>query len=127
MNLYNGNGVTTEYVWEGDELKACNTEGGLITIDFVASDAPAQALFQNMSYDLLLSELCTQGCFGKLPVHMPAKRTMTTALPVPGMAPIVIISNYTYTVNAEGRLATSLKTDETNGDTTQHTFIWKEL
>ena len=68
-NSSDGQGVTNVYVWEGDELKACNTEGNAITLDFVASDVPAQALFQNMSYDGELAVLCTQGCFGKLPAH----------------------------------------------------------
>ena len=121
-----GGGATSDYVWEGDELKACNMEDGSITIDFVASDAPAQALFHNLDYDVMLSVLCTQGCFGKLPAHMPAKRTMTTSLPIPGMDPIIMTSTYTYTVDADGHLATSMETKESNGDITQHTFNWEE-
>ena len=121
-----GNGATTEYVWEGDELKASSMGDGVITDDFVASDAPAQALFQKMDYDVTLSDLCTQGCFGKLPAHMPSKRTMTITLPIPGMEPVVTPSSFTYTVNAEGRLATCVETDETNGDITKYTFIWEE-
>ena len=53
------------------------------------------------------------------------KRTLTTAFPIPGIDPIVKITNFTYTVNAEGRLATSVETDETH--TTNYTFIWEEL
>ena len=125
-NSPDSQGLTDYYVWEGDELMACNTEGGYITIDYVASDAPAQALFHYLSYDRELEVLCPQGCFGKLPAHMPAQKTLTTALPIPGMAPIIITTNYTYTVDAEGRLATSVATDETNGDTTSYTFNWEE-
>ena len=50
---------------------------------------------------------------------------MTTTLPIPGMEPVVMPYSYTYTVNAEGRLATCAETDETH--TTNYTFIWEEL
>ena len=119
-------GATSIYVWEGDELKACNTEGNAIALEYVASDAPAQAMFHIMSYDGELAVLCTQGCFGKLPAHMPAKKTFTTSLPIPGMPPIVRISNYTYTVNADGRLASCVEIDETDDNTTNYTFNWEE-
>lgn len=125
-NISDGQGITNVYVWEGDELKACNTEGDAITIDYVASDAPAQALFQNMSYDGDLAVLCTQGCFGKLPAHMPAQKTVTTSLSIPGMPPVIKTSNFTYTVDAEGRLATCVETDASNGSTTHYTFNWEE-
>ena len=121
-----GQGVTNVYVWEGDDLMACNTEGNSITIEYVPSDAPAQALFQDMSYEGDLAVLCAQGCFGKLPAHMPAQKTMTTSLAIPGVPPIIKTSNYTYTVDAEGRLATSMETDGTTGSITQYTFIWEE-
>ena len=121
-----GQGITNVFVWEGDELKACNTEGNAITLDFVASDVPAQALFQNMSYDGELAVLCTQGCFGKLPAHMPAQKTVTTSLSIPGVPPVIKTSNYTYTVDDEGRLATSVETDGTTGNTTHYTFNWEE-
>ena len=120
-------GTTTNYIWEGDELRACNTEGDAITIDYEASDVPAQAQFSNMGYDVELAVLCTQGCFGKLPAHMPAKRTLTTAFPIPGMPPIVITTNYTYTVDAEGHLASSEETTDTNDNNiTKYTFNWEE-
>ena len=119
-------GITNNYVWEGDELRACNMEGDAITIDFVTSDAPAQALFFNLSYDNELADLCAQGCFGKMPAHMPAQRTLTTTLPIPGMDPIIVITNYTYTVDAEGRLATSEETKENEDDTTIYILNWEE-
>lgn len=121
-----GQGITNVFVWEGDELKAYNIEGNSITIDYVPSDAPAQALFQNMSYEDDLAVLCTQGCFGKLPAHMPAQKTVTTSLSIPGVPPVIKTSNYTYTVDDEGRLATSVETDGTTGNTTHYTFNWEE-
>lgn len=116
-------GSNTIYVWEGDDLKAKNTEDGLITVDYLPSDAPAQALFFSVGYDFELEDLCAQGCFGKLPAHMPAQRTVTTTLPVPGMDPLVVTATFNYTVNAEGRLATCV---ETSGSTS-YTFIWEDL
>ena len=125
-NDANAQGVTVNFVWEGDELKARNTEGDIITIDYVASDAPAQALFSIIGYDIFLEELCAQGCFGKLPAHMPAQETITTAIPIPGMDPLVVTTNYTYTINADGRLATCVETGGANDETTNYTFIWEE-
>ena len=119
-------GATVNFVWEGDELKARNMEGGIITIDYVASDAPAQALFSIIGYDIFLEDLCAQGCFGKLPAHMPAQETITTTLPIPGMDPIVVTTNYTYTVNTEGRLATCVETGGANDQATNYTFNWEE-
>jgi hypothetical protein len=119
-------GITVNFVWEGDELKARNTEGNLITTDYVASDAPAQALFNIIGYDIFLEDLCAQGCFGKLPAHMPAQETITTTLPVPGTDPLVMITNYTYTVNADGRLATCVETGGADDRTANYTFNWEE-
>lgn len=118
-------GVTVNFVWEGDELKARNT-GDVITIDYVASDAPAQALFSITGYDIYLEDLCAQGCFGKLPAHMPAQETITTTIPIPGMAPLVVTTNYTYTVNTEGRLTTCVETGGADDHTTNYTFNWEE-
>ena len=121
-----GQGVTNNYVWEGDDLVAANMEGGPVTIEYVPSDAPAQALLDKIGYNLNLKDLCTQGCFGKLPAHMPAQGNITTTIPIPGMAPIVETINYTYTVNADGRLATCLETGGTDNRTTNYIFNWEE-
>ena len=121
-----GQGATNTYVWEGDDIVAVNTEGGIISIEYVASHAPAQALFHILRYNIELSALCAQGCFGTLPAHMPAQRTMTTSVPIPGMPPIIETSNYTYTVDAEGHLTTCVETGETNDHTTNYTFNWEE-
>ena len=121
------NGSTINFVWESDELKSSNTEGDLITVDYVASDAPAQALFNIIGYNIHLHDLCAQGCFGKLPAHMPAQSTITTSIPIPGFSPLVVTSNYIYTVDAEGRLATCVGTSSNEEDTSNYTFNWEEL
>ena len=119
-------GTTSNYIWEGDELKTCSSESGIITIDYEASDVPAQAQFSNMSYDIELAVLCTQGCFGKLPAHMPAKRTLTTGIPIPGMPLFIETTNYTYTIDAEGRLATSTEIREGYEDSAFYIYNWEE-
>lgn len=121
-----GQGVTNNYVWEGDELVARNMEGGPVTVDFVPSDAPAQALLNMIGYSSILEDLCTQGCFGKLPAHMPAQKTLTTTFPIPGMDPHVVTTNFTYTVNADGRLATCVETGGADNRTTNYNFNWEE-
>ena len=119
-------GTTQIFTWEGDEIRSVSTSEGFIVLDYETSDAPAQALLHLLGYNIELSELCLQGCFGSLPAHMPSKRTMTTTLPIPGMDPFVWTNNYAYTLNAEGRLATLVDTGDSHGETTSYTFIWEE-
>ena len=76
----NSVGVTENYTWEDEEIRSIST--------YETSDAPAQAMFTAIGYDSYFSELCTQGCFGTLPAHMPSKRTITDTLPIPGMPPM---------------------------------------
>ena len=120
------NGLTQNYVWEGEEIRSISASEDAMVLDFETSDAPAQAMFNVIGYDSSLSELCTQGCFGKLPAHMPSKRTMTITLPLPGMPPYVYTNNYTYTLNAEGRLATIKDTNDSSNETATYTLIWEE-
>lgn len=117
----NGGGALTKYIWEGEELRSTDTGDGMLTTVYETSDAPAQAMFGTLLGHLEIPELCAQGCFGKMPAHMPSKETFTSALPIPGMDPIVKVTEYTYTTDAEGRLATY----EANG-TTRYTFNWEE-
>lgn len=116
-------GVTTTCVWEGEEMKSSNLADGMMTVDYETSDAPAQALLSLFDYHSSLSDLCAQGCFGKTPAHMPSKRTLTTTLSIPGMNPVVKVFDYTYTTDAEGRLATY---EETGTRTVRYTFNWEE-
>lgn len=121
-----GEGFTQDYIWEDGDIRSITTPDSSIVTDFESSDAPAQALFNLIGYDNSFSELCAQGCFGTLPAHMPSKRTLTTTFPIPGMPPVVLINNYTYTLNAEGRLATFEDINESNNSTTSYTLIWEE-
>lgn len=121
-----GEGFTQDYIWEGGDIRSITTPDGSIVTDFESSDAPAQALFNLIGYENSFSEISAQGCFGTLPAHMPSKRTLTTTFPFPGMPPIVINNNYTYTLDAEGRLATFEDTNESNNSTTSYTLIWEE-
>lgn len=119
-----GGGALTKFNWEGEEVRSTDTGDGMLTVDFETSNTPAQTMFSILGYEVEISELCTQGCFGKLPAHMPSKRTVTTALPIPGMDPMVKVFDYTYTTDAEGRLAT-YESNSDNG-TTRYTFNWEE-
>lgn len=117
-------GINSVYVWEGGELKAVNTEDGVLSVEYETSDAPAQALFINMGYDEL-AQLCAQGCFGKLPAHMPSKRTVITTFPSP-MPSLSVPFDYVYTTNADGRLATCTETRSSDGGVAHYTFNWEE-
>ena len=119
-------GATQNYTWEGEEIRSINTNDGAIVIDYETSDVPAQAKFDLLGYYGGFQELCTQGFFGTLPAHLPSKRTMTVALPIPGMSPYVYTNNYAYTLNAEGRLATVEDMNESSNETTTYTLIWEE-
>jgi len=119
-------GVTQNYTWEGEEIRSISAGDGIMVTDFETSDAPAQAMFNEIGYDASLWMLCTQGCFGTLPSHMPSKRTNTVEFPIPGMPPYVTVDTYTYTLNAEGRLATMEAVMETPDEAPTYTFIWEE-
>lgn len=120
----NGGGALTKFNWEGEELRSTDTGDGMLVNDYETSDAPAQGMLSILDYHDDFWELCAQGCFGKLPAHMPSKRTLTSNFPFPGMDPIVKVFNYTYTTNAEGRLATYESNSE-NG-IVKYTFNWEE-
>ena len=115
-----GDELTHTFVWENGELVSVftgeGTGNGDMVLSFETSDAPAQALFYLMKYDGDVSELCQQGCFGTLPVHMPSTRSLTVYMygnPIPTST-----SEYVYTVE-NGRLATC---QDNEGST--HTFRW---
>lgn len=100
--------INTTYTWDNDEMKSIESHTGSSSSNntltkFETSDVPAQALFNILGYDSEVYELCTQGCYGKLPKHLPSKTTMITYI----MGnPFASNSNeYTYTV-VNGRLAT---------------------
>lgn len=113
---------TSTYVWENGELIAVNTGNGTgygdTVIAFETSDAPAQALFNRMKYDNDISELCSQGCFGTLPVHMPSKRSLTLYLE--GIPVRTITTEYAYTV--ENDCLATCQVD----DNMTFTFCWEE-
>ena len=113
---------TSTYVWENGELIAVNTGNGTgygdTVIAFETSDAPAQALFNRMKYDNDISELCSQGCFGTLPVHMPSKRSLTLYLE--GIPVRTITTEYAYTV--ENDCLATCQVD----DNMTFTFDWKD-
>lgn len=117
-----GDELTHTFVWENGELISAYTgEGtgnGDMVLSFETSDAPAQALFYLMKYDGDVSELCYQGCFGTLPVHMPSTRSLTVYMNgIPIHSPA---SEYVYTVE-NGRLATCQ-----DNEGVSFTFRWED-
>lgn len=125
-NAPDAQGATVDFVWEGDELKERNTEDGLITDEFETSEAPAQVMLDKFGFDTELSALSAQGCFGKLPAHMPSKSTKATH--IAGVPFIVRVDEFTYTFDANGRLATMVEMYGASDDnlTANYTFNWEE-
>ena len=115
-----GDELTHTFVWENGELVSAytgtGTANGDMVLSFETSDAPAQALFYLMKYDGDVSELCHQGCFGTLPVHMPSTRSLTVYMN--GIPIHTTTTEYVYTVE-NGCLATCQ-----DNDGVSFTFHW---
>jgi hypothetical protein len=102
------NALITTFAWQDGELRSKTTDQSsvLMVYDYEPGDAPAQALFSRNGYSEA-DELCPQGCFGTLPLHLPAKQTVTLTLN--GVEMSKRTTEYTYTVTA-GRLASASDT-----------------
>ena len=109
------NALLTTFAWQDGELRSKTTDQSsvLMVIDYEPGDAPAQALFSRNGYSEA-DELCAQGCFGTLPLHLPAKQTVT--LTYNGVEMSKRTTEYTYTVTA-GRLAAA-------NDTSNYFLHW---
>lgn len=116
-SMPNGKTIVKNYNWEGEDIISTSSADGITTVNYEISDAPAQAFLSRIGYDSEVSELCAQGCFGKLPKHMPSKRTITTG----GSTQT---TNYSYTVNSNGRLVASEETSDT--EEASYVFNWEE-
>lgn len=108
-------GAPITFYWEnGDIVRiVVGTESSGYTIDMTPSDAPAQAFFHLLNYELDLGILCPQGLFGVLPLHMPASRVRTVI--INGNPIHSSTTNHTYTVT-DGRLT---------GIDDNYTFRWE--
>ena len=97
------NALLTTFAWQDGELRSKTTDQSsvLMVYDYEPGDAPAQALFSRNGYSEA-DELCAQGCFGTLPLHLPSKQTVI--LTYNGVEMSKRTTEYTYTVTA-GRLA----------------------
>lgn len=97
----------TLFTWENDELKSFRTSSQSVSYavtELETSDVPAQALFGTFhDGEEFFVELWTQGCYGKLPKHLPSKKTRATY--IMGNHYSDLIYEYTYTV-VNGRIAT---------------------
>ena len=102
------NALLVTFAWQDGELRSKTTDQSsvLMVYDYEPGDAPAQALFSRIGYSEA-DELCPQGCFGTLPLHLPAKQTVTLTLN--GVEMSKRTTEYTYTVTA-GRLASASDT-----------------
>ena len=117
-------GTTANYTWEGDELKQIESAKGVLITTFEASDAPAEAFFYYYSYEKALSYLCPQGCFGRVPKHLPSKRTVSAHI-----NNIVLYSmtiDFKATVDEKGHLATVEYVDSKFGEENRFVFNWQE-
>ena len=111
------NALLTTFAWQDGELRSKTTDQSsvLIVIDYEPGDAPAQALFSRNGYSEA-DELCAQGCFGTLPLHLPSKQTVT--LTYNGVEMSKRTTEYAYTVT-DGRLAAA-------NDTYNYVLHWGE-
>ena len=102
------NALLTTFAWQDGELRSKTTDQSsvLMVCGYEPGDAPAQALFSRNGYSEA-DELCPQGCFGTLPLHLPAKQTVTLTLN--GVEMSKRTTEYTYTVTA-GRLTSASDT-----------------
>jgi len=99
------NALIITYAWQDGELRSKTTDQSsvLMVYGYEPGDAPAQALFSRIGYSEA-DELCPQGCFGTLPLHLPSKQTVTLTLN--GVEMSRRTTEYTYTVTA-GRLTSA--------------------
>ncbi|MBQ9525075.1 MAG: DUF4595 domain-containing protein [Bacteroidaceae bacterium] len=97
------NALLTTFAWQDGELRSKTTDQAsvLMVNDYEPGDAPAQALFGHIGYSEA-DELCPQGCFGTLPLHLPSKQTVI--LTYNGVEMSKRTTEYSYTVT-DGRLA----------------------
>ena len=111
------NALITTFAWQDGELRSKTTDQSsvLMVCSYEPGDAPAQALFSRNGYSEA-DELCPQGCFGTLPLHLPAKQTVTLTLN--GVEMSKRTTEYTYTVTA-GRLTAA-------SDTSNYFLHWGE-
>ena len=102
------NALLTTFAWQDGELRSKTTDQSsvLMVCGYEPGDALAQALFSRNGYSEA-DELCSQGCFGTLPLHLPAKQTVTLTLN--GVEMSKRTTEYTYTVT-DGRLASASDT-----------------
>ena len=102
------NALLTTFAWQDGELRSKTTDQSsvLMVYGYEPGEAPAQALFSRNGYSEA-DELCPQGCFGTLPLHLPAKQTVTLTLN--GVEMSKRTTEYTYTVTA-GRLTSASDT-----------------
>ena len=110
------NALLTTFAWQDGELRSKTTDQSsvLMVYDYEPGDAPAQALFSRNGYSEA-DELCPQGCFGTLPLHLPSKQTVI--LTYNGVEMSKRTTEYTYTVTA-GRLAAA-------NDTYNYVLHWE--
>ena len=75
------NALLITFAWQDGELRSKTTDQSsvLMVYGYEPGDAPAQALFDRIGYSEA-DELCPQGCFGTLPLHLPSKQTVTLTL-----------------------------------------------
>lgn len=117
-------GVTTSFTWEGDEIKGTSTSDGVIVVTYETSNAPAEAFFSLMGYDLFASCLCPQGCFGRLPAHLPSKRTLITY--VAGVPLLTTHAEFKATVGENGHLAALEYVQDLPAEDSKYVLIWEE-
>ena len=118
-------GTDVVYTWEGDEIKETNTSNGALVISYEISSVPAEAYFDEYGYDSVTSFLCPQGCFGRLPAHMPAKKSIKTTLA--GISMTVGTVEYKTGVGDNGHLASFERISRTTGEDSKFVFTWKDL
>lgn len=102
--LTEGEPIITTYIWEGGDLRSMSVSQEqvqyLMVDEYETSNVPAQAFFNHIGYSEA-EELCQQGCFGVLPLHLPSKLTNTIYLK--DVQLLKKTTEYSYTVT-DGRV-----------------------
>lgn len=119
-----GEGASSVYIWEGDELREIRTAEGSMVVLFETSNAPAEDCFEVFSFSSTLTFLWMQGFYGRAPAHLPSKKTVQYF--ISGIPILNVPMEYKATLDGNGHLATLEHICEAHGEDDKYVLIWEE-